>query len=58
MSELANSIIFADDTSIVISNSNLEDLKNINLVMTELINWFWGNLLTLNYDKTHFFYNF
>ena len=55
MSKLANSIIFADDTSIVTSNSTLEDFKNnINLGMTELINWFWGNILTLNYDKTHF----
>ena len=55
MSKLANSKTFADDTSIVTSNSNLEDFNNnVNFVMMELINWFWGNLLTLNYDKTHF----
>ena len=56
MSKLANSIIFADDISIVTSNSNLEDFKNdINVVMTELMNWFRGNLLTQNYDKMYFF---
>ena len=55
MSKLASLIIFADDTSILTSNPNLEDFKNnVNLVLTELINWFRGNLLTLNYDKTQF----
>ena len=53
--ELANSILFADDTSIIISNSNQDEFKtNINSVMNEIMNWFKNNLLTLNSNKTHF----
>ena len=55
VSKLGNSILFADDMSIIISNTNPEEFKNnINSVMTEIINWFQGNLLTLNCNKTHF----
>ena len=55
ISKLANPILFADDTSIIISNTNPEEFKNtINSVMTEIINWFQSNLLTLNCNKTHF----
>ena len=47
--------MFADDTSIVISNTNPEDFKNtINTVMTEIMDWFQSNLLTLNFNKTTF----
>jgi hypothetical protein len=36
ISSVANSILFADDTSIIISNINLEEFKNnINLFMNE-----------------------
>ena len=53
--KLANLILFADDTSIIITNTNLTEFKNnIDLVMTEKINWFQSNLLTLNCNKTHF----
>jgi len=55
ISSVANSILFADDTSIIISNINLEEFKNnINLVMNETVNWFKSNILTLNCNKTHF----
>ena len=55
ISKLANPIIFVDDTSIIISNTNSEEFKNnINSVMTEIINWFQSNLLTLICNKTHF----
>jgi hypothetical protein len=55
ISKLANPMLFADDTSIIISNTNPEQFKNnINSVMTEITNWFQGNLLTLNCNKTHF----
>jgi len=41
---VADSILFADDTSIVISNINLEEFqRNINLVMNQTINWFQSN---------------
>ena len=55
INKLASTILFADDTSIIISNTNPEEFKySINSVMTELNNWFQSNLLTLNYDKTNF----
>jgi len=47
ISKLANPILFADDTSIIISNTNPEEFKNyINSVMTKITNWFQSNLLT------------
>jgi len=55
ISKLANLIIFADDMSIIISNTNPEEFKNdINSVMTEITDWVQSNLLTLNCNKTHF----
>ena len=52
---VAELILFADDTSIVISNINLEEFTStIELVMKQTINWFQSNLLSLNYNKTHF----
>jgi hypothetical protein len=51
----ANPILFADDTSIIISNNNPEEFKNnINSVTTETINCFQSNLFTLICNKTHF----
>jgi len=55
ISKIANPILFADDTSIIIANTSPEEFKsNISLDLIESINWFQGNLLTLNCDKTHF----
>jgi hypothetical protein len=55
INKLANSILFANDTSIIISNTNPEEFKNsINSVMTEITDWFQSNLLTLNCNKTTF----
>jgi hypothetical protein len=51
----ANSILFADDTSIIITNTDVQKFKhNIDVTLHELTNWFLSNLLTLNYNKTHF----
>jgi hypothetical protein len=55
LNKIASSVMFADDTSIVISNSNLDEFKkNINLVMNETVVWFQNNFLTLKCNKTHF----
>jgi hypothetical protein len=55
INKLADTILFADDTSIVISNTNPEDFNNtMNTVMTEIMDWFQSNLLTLNFNKTTF----
>jgi hypothetical protein len=52
---LANSVLFADDTSIIISNPDLQEFKyNIEAALQETSIWFLNNLLTLNYNKTHF----
>ena len=50
----ANPILFADDTSIIISNTDVQEFKN-NLVsaMNETINWCQSNLLSINFNKTH-----
>jgi len=48
-------ILFADDTTIIISNTNPEEFKNnSHSLMTEITNWFQNNLLTVNCNKTHF----
>lgn len=55
LKNLAQPILFADDTSIIISTSNPEEFRsNINSVFKETMRWFNKNLLTLNCDKTHF----
>ena len=48
-------VLFADDTNIFDTNSDLKAL--INIVNTELhkvMNWLNANKLSLNIDKTHF----
>jgi hypothetical protein len=53
--KIVSSILFADNISIIISNSNLDEFKNnTNLVMNETVVWFQSNFLTLNCNKTHF----
>jgi hypothetical protein len=41
--------------SIIITNDNKVDFRNtLHLTMIEISSLFRSNLLTLNYDKTHF----
>jgi hypothetical protein len=48
-------ILFADDTSIIFTNSKSEDFKNdINIVSESLNKLFEANKLSLNFDKTHY----
>jgi len=55
ISKIAKSIIFADDTSIIVTNDNKIDFRyTLHLAMIEISNWFQCNRLTLNYDKTYF----
>lgn len=47
--------LFADDTSIIYSHSNLNKfIKEINLSFRALNTWLANNKLPLNYNKTHF----
>ena len=51
----AESVLFADDTSIIIANTNIQEYKrNIKLAMQEINNWSLNNLLTVNFKKTYF----
>ena len=55
ISKIANPVLFVDNTSIIISHTNLEEFKNnINTVLTETINWFQSNFVIVNCDNTHF----
>jgi len=55
INNFANSVLIADGTSIIISNTDVQEFKhNIDAVLQETNDWFFNNLLTLNYNKTHF----
>jgi hypothetical protein len=55
MRENSTPILFADDTSILISHSALLDFKNeIKTIFNNLNEWFKNNLLFLNFSKTQF----
>jgi hypothetical protein len=48
-------VLFADDTAIIIKNSNRRDfLKNCREIFAQLNMWFINNGLLFNYDKTNF----
>jgi Reverse transcriptase (RNA-dependent DNA polymerase). len=55
ISDKSNPALFTDDTSIIVTNSNLLAFRNnITEVFREINEWFQGNLLSLNDDKTYF----
>jgi len=48
-------ILFADDTSIIIANPSPSKFKeDINNIIDNINDWFRGNSLSLNFDKTYF----
>jgi hypothetical protein len=48
-------IIFADDTSFIISNSDLMKMnQDVKVVLEITQNWFNSNRMLLNYNKTNF----
>ncbi len=53
LSEIINSILFADDTNLIVSHILIEQLYKIaNSEMHKLNDWLLANKLSLNYDKT------
>jgi hypothetical protein len=45
----AEAVLFADDTSIVIANANVQEYKhNIKITIQEINDWFCSNSLTIN----------
>jgi hypothetical protein len=48
-------ILYADDTSIIITDTNVQNFKiNLNRTFREINTWFKANLLTLNFQKTQY----
>lgn len=48
-------VLFADDTSMIVTNPNPLNLKkSVNKIIQDINEWFNTNLLPLNTDKTHF----
>jgi hypothetical protein len=48
-------ILFADDSSILVTSPNLNDFRvNINTAFNCINEWFKVNLLTINFNKTHY----
>jgi hypothetical protein len=48
--DIARPVLFADDTSIVISNGDMQEFEdNLKSVMDIAINWFKNKLLSMNY---------
>jgi hypothetical protein len=48
-------VLFADDTSLLITGFNKLDFNiNINKSICSIISWFNSNLLTINFNKTHY----
>lgn len=48
-------ISFADDTAVLYTSNTWSNLKNeVEVDMTEILNWFHSKLLTINFDKTFF----
>jgi hypothetical protein len=54
INQFANPVIYADDTSVLVSAQNLEDLKSkFDFTLHYISDWFFFNGLTLNMDKTN-----
>ena len=48
-------VLFADDTSLIISNCNpIKFRENIITILWHIHEWFNANLIALNWEKTHF----
>ena len=55
MATSANPVLFADDTSMIITNPDLTEFTNsINTNIIKLNRWFKSNSLSLNIEKAHF----
>jgi hypothetical protein len=55
LSDISKTIVFADDTSVIVNNSNFTDFEEvINMVLNSMNEWFSLHLLSLNFGKTHF----
>jgi hypothetical protein len=55
ISDISNPILYAIDTSLIITNSDSQMFEeNLNIAILQLNKWFKSNLLLLNLGKTYF----
>ena len=55
LSDNPKTILFADNTSVIVNNSNFTDFEEvINMVLKNMNEWFSSHLFSLNFGKTHF----
>ena len=55
ISDISNPVLYADDTSLLITNSDSQmSEKDINTAILQLNRWFNSNLLLLNLEETYF----
>ena len=55
MSKNDKLVFDADDTSLIITGPNsLEFSTKVHTIFANIIEWFRSNLMSLNFDKTHF----
>jgi hypothetical protein len=55
INDISKPTIFADDTNIIFTHSNLTDFKDeINIVIEKINKWFQTSSLILNFNKTHY----
>jgi len=48
-------VLFADDTSIIISNPNQEGFKvTLYKALCDIISWFKANFVSVNFNKTYY----
>jgi hypothetical protein len=54
INSLLEPILFADDTSVILSGKNFEEFCSMaRLVLSQVIKWFGAKKLLLNLDKTN-----
>ena len=55
INDISTPTIFADDTNIIFTHSNLTDFKDeINIVIEKISKWFQASSLILNFNKTNY----
>lgn len=55
VSSVVRFILYADDTSVLLSSSNLEQLfRSMNTELVSISRWFTNNKLTINTNKSHY----
>ena len=54
INSVSEPVLFADDTSVIISSINFEDFCSVsNIVLYRMIEWFAANTLVPDWDKTN-----